>query len=99
MQQSFREKISRLHQNFAQGLAKLSGPQMGVMIITHHRKLLEYNIPQYTHVMLAGRIVETGDAKLAHELYSNGYAGVRERHPEEAAEEDAVKQPKIAAGV
>lgn len=73
----------------SEGLAKLSGPQMGVLIITHHRKLLEYNIPQYTHVMLAGRIVETGDAKLAQELYTNGYAGIRERHPVEAAEENS----------
>jgi Fe-S cluster assembly ATP-binding protein len=83
----------------SEGLAKLSGPQMGVLIITHHRKLLEYNVPQFTHVMLAGRIVETGDAALAHELYTNGYAGVRQRHPQEAAEEEAVKQPKVAAGV
>ncbi|MCA8992658.1 MAG: Fe-S cluster assembly ATPase SufC [Planctomycetaceae bacterium] len=71
----------------SEGLQKLSGPHMGVMIITHHERLLEYNIPQYTHVMLAGRIVETGDAALAHELHANGYAGVRERHPEAAAEE------------
>jgi len=82
----------------SEGLAKLSGPQMGVMIITHHRKLLEYNIPQFTHVMLAGRIVETGDAKLAQELYTNGYAGIRERHPEEAAEEVSVKGAPAVAG-
>ncbi len=81
----------------SEGLAKLSGPQMGVLIITHHRKLLEYNIPQYTHVMLAGRIVETGDAKLAQELYTNGYAGIRERHPEEAAEEDSLKETNVVA--
>lgn len=76
----------------SEGLKKLSGPHMGVLIITHHERLLEYNIPQYTHVMLAGRIVETGDAALAHELHSNGYAGVRERHPEAAAEEDAAQE-------
>lgn len=76
----------------SEGLRKLSGPHMGVLIITHHERLLEYNVPQYTHVMLAGRIVETGDAALAHELHSNGYAGVRERHPEAAAEEAAAKE-------
>ena len=53
----------------SEGLAKLSGEHMGTLIITHHERLLEYNIPQYTHVMLAGRIVETGDAALAHELH------------------------------
>lgn len=73
----------------SEGLSKLSGPGMGVLIITHHERLLEYNIPQFTHVMLAGRIVETGDAALAHELHSEGYTGVRQRHPEAAAEEDA----------
>jgi Fe-S cluster assembly ATP-binding protein len=35
--------------------------------------------------MLAGKIVETGDASLAHELHAHGYAGVRERHPAEAS--------------
>lgn len=71
----------------SEGLKRLSGPQMGSLIITHHERLLEYNIPQYTHVMLAGRIVETGDAALAHELHNHGYAAIRERHPVEAAEE------------
>ena len=71
----------------SEGLRKLSGPHMGVLIITHHERLLEMNIPKFTHVMLAGRIVETGDASLAHELHERGYAGVRERHPTVAAEE------------
>lgn len=69
----------------SEGLAKLSGPSMGVLIITHHERLLEYNPPKYTHVMLGGRIVETGDAALATDLHANGYAQVRERHPEAAA--------------
>jgi Fe-S cluster assembly ATP-binding protein len=80
----------------SEGLAKLSGEHMGVLIITHHERLLEYNVPNFTHVMLAGRIVETGDAALAHELHEQGYAGVRERHPQIAAEEK-VEQP-VGAG-
>ncbi|MCA8997569.1 MAG: Fe-S cluster assembly ATPase SufC [Planctomycetaceae bacterium] len=76
----------------SEGLQKLSGPHMGVLIITHHERLLEYNVPQFTHVMLAGRIVETGDAALAHDLHANGYAGIRERHPEAAAEEAAAQE-------
>ena len=71
----------------SEGLSKLSGPEMGVLIITHHERLLEFNVPQFTHVMLAGRIVETGDASLARELHANGYKSIRERHPEAAAEE------------
>lgn len=69
----------------SEGINRLSGPQMGVLIITHHERLLEFNHPQFTHVMLGGRIVETGDASLAHELHANGYASIRERHPTEAA--------------
>ena len=87
----------------SEGLQKLAGPQMGVLIITHHERLLEYNVPQFTHVMLAGKIVETGDASLARELHNNGYATVRERHPAEAAEEDerlkAVPATAVAAAV
>jgi Fe-S cluster assembly ATP-binding protein len=42
--------------------------------------------------MLGGRIVETGDAALANELHSNGYAEVRKRHPQAAAEEAAAEE-------
>jgi len=69
----------------SEGLARLSGPSMGVLIITHHERLLVFNKPQQTHVILAGRIVETGDAELARQLHSSGYAAVRERHPDAAA--------------
>jgi Fe-S cluster assembly ATP-binding protein len=69
----------------SEGLARLSGPNMGVLIITHHERLLVFNKPQQTHVILAGRIVETGDAELARQLHSSGYAAVRERHPDAAA--------------
>jgi Fe-S cluster assembly ATP-binding protein len=68
---------------------------MGSLIITHHERLLEYNIPQFTHVMLAGRIVETGNADLAQELHNQGYATVRERHPVEASEEEEVQQKAV----
>jgi Fe-S cluster assembly ATP-binding protein len=73
----------------SEGLARLAGPEMAVLIITHHERLLEFNKPHRTHVMLAGRIVETGDAALAHELHAHGYGGVRERHPDAAAQEKA----------
>jgi Fe-S cluster assembly ATP-binding protein len=69
----------------SEGLARLSGPNMGVLIITHHERLLVFNKPQQTHVILAGKIVETGDAELARQLHSSGYAAVRERHPDAAA--------------
>lgn len=71
----------------SQAVSRLSGPEMAIVIITHHERLLEFNKPQQTHVMLAGRIVESGDASLAHELHDQGYAGIRSRHPDVAAEE------------
>jgi len=80
----------------SEGVAQLAGKEMGVLIITHHERLLEFNTPQFTHVMLAGRIVETGDASLAAELHNQGYAGVRERHPNVAAEEE--KAAETVAG-
>jgi len=82
----------------SEGVQRLSGPEMGVLIITHHERLLEFNRPHFTHVMLAGRIVETGDASLAHELHANGYTTVRDRHPAEAAEE-AETHDETLAGV
>ena len=81
----------------SEGLAQLTGPDMGVLIITHHDRLLEYNRPQHTHVMLGGRIVESGDASLAQELHDNGYAGIRERHPDEAAREQQIAATEAAA--
>ncbi len=76
----------------SEGLAQLSGPDMGILIITHHERLLEFIPPQFTHVMLGGRIVETGDASLAHELHAHGYAEVRQRHPDAAAEDLQTRQ-------
>src|SRR5579863_6358895 len=83
----------------SEAISRLSGPDMAIIIITHHERLLEFNKPQQTHVMLAGRIVENGDARLAHELHDQGYAGIRARHPDVAAEEQeaaAAKKPEEA---
>jgi Fe-S cluster assembly ATP-binding protein len=81
----------------SESIAKLAGPDMAIIIITHHDRLLEFNRPQHTHVMLAGRIVERGDASLARELHDQGYTGVRGRHPDVAAEENAEKGQAVAA--
>ena len=82
----------------SEGVKRLAGPNnMGVLIITHHDRLLQYNVPQFTHVMLGGRIVETGDAELAHELHSKGYTDVRERHPDAAAEQEEVESVATSA--
>jgi Fe-S cluster assembly ATP-binding protein len=75
----------------SQSIAEIGGAQMGILIITHHDKLLEHNRPQYTHVMLGGRIVETGGPELADELHKSGYDRIRAAHPEAAADEEAMK--------
>lgn len=69
----------------SQSIAQIGGEEMGLLIITHHDKLLEHNPPTYAHVMLGGRIVETGGVELTQELHANGYERVRKSHPEAAA--------------
>jgi Fe-S cluster assembly ATP-binding protein len=69
----------------SQSIAEIGGADMGILIITHHDRLLEHNTPDYTHVMLGGRIVESGGKELARELYTQGYDRIRAEHPEDAA--------------
>lgn len=69
------------------GDEQLGGAKMGILIITHHDQLLERNTPDFTHVMLGGRIVETGGVELAKELYTEGYDRVRAAYPDDAMEE------------
>jgi len=76
----------------SQSIAEIGRSKMGILIITHHDKLLENNVPDKTHVMLGGRIVETGGPELARELHANGYDRIRADHPEAAAEEEAMRQ-------
>ena len=75
----------------SQSIAEIGGHEMGILIITHHEQLLEYNRPDYTHVMLGGRIVETGGPELALELHKQGYDRIRAAHPEAAADEEALE--------
>ncbi len=74
----------------SQSIAQIGGHEMGILIITHHEQLLEYNQPQFTHVMLGGRIVESGGPELAAELHKQGYDRVRAAYPEAQADEAAL---------
>jgi Fe-S cluster assembly ATP-binding protein len=82
----------------SQSIAEIGGAGMGILIITHHEQLLEHNVPLKTHVMLGGRIVETGGAELAAELHKKGYDRIRKAYPEAAAEEQAMTA-KVPAGI
>jgi Fe-S cluster assembly ATP-binding protein len=84
----------------SESIARIGGSGMGILIITHHEQLLEHNIPLRTHVMLGGRIVESGGPELAAELHKRGYERIRAAYPEAAAVErslrDAAPQPVSA---
>lgn len=57
----------------AHGVNQLMNPQMGLLLITHYQRLLDYIRPHFVHVMLDGKIVQSGGAGLALELENRGY--------------------------
>lgn len=61
------------------GVNALRGPELGVLLITHYQRILNYIKPDVVHVMMEGRIVETGGPDLALHLEEHGYDWVREK--------------------
>jgi Fe-S cluster assembly ATP-binding protein len=61
----------------AEGVNRLVGPEMGVMIITHYQRILRYIKPDHVHILLDGRIVKSGGAELAEALEEKGYDWIR----------------------
>jgi Fe-S cluster assembly ATP-binding protein len=57
----------------AEGVNRLRGPQLGVLLITHYTRILRYISPDVVHVMVGGRVVETGGPELADQLEAEGY--------------------------
>jgi len=62
----------------AEGVNKMRGPDLGVLLITHYQRLLNYIVPDRVHVMFDGQIVQSGGPELAEKLESEGYDWVRE---------------------
>jgi len=60
------------------GVNRLIGPDMGVLLITHYTRILEYIDPTVVNVMMDGKIVESGGPSLAHDLETHGYDLVRQ---------------------
>lgn len=83
----------------SQSIAEIGGAEMGLLIITHHDKLLEHNPPDFTHVMLGGRIVETGSIELANELHTEGYDRIRAAHPDAEADNKAMLDQEEPQGI
>ncbi len=61
------------------GVNALTGPDLGVIVITHYQRLLNYIKPDFVHVMMGGRIVESGGPDLAVSLEEHGYDWIREK--------------------
>ncbi len=62
----------------AEGINTLAGPEMGVLLITHYHRILNYVKPQYVHVMTDGKIAMSGGEELAAQLEEKGYAWLKE---------------------
>jgi Fe-S cluster assembly ATP-binding protein len=70
----------------ADGVNALMSKDLGVLVITHYQRLLNYIKPDYVHVMLDGRIVESGGPELALHLEEKGYNWIREKYDSVPAE-------------
>jgi len=62
----------------AHGVNSLRGPDIGILLITHYQRILNYIVPDHVHVMVQGRIVRSGGRELALELEERGYDWARE---------------------
>jgi len=60
----------------ADGVNKLRRPDNATIVVTHYQRLLNYIVPDFVHVLVNGRIVQSGGKELAMELEAHGYAGV-----------------------
>lgn len=70
----------------SEGVNSLSGDNLGILVITHYQRLLNYIKPDFVHILFDGRIVETGGPELALKLEEHGYDWVRDEFdkPEDA---------------
>ncbi len=60
----------------ATGINQLAGPRLGILLITHYQRILNYVTPHRVHVLISGRVVRSGGPELARELEEKGYEGL-----------------------
>ncbi len=60
----------------AGGVNALRSPERSILLITHYQRLLDYIQPDFVHVLVAGRIVRSGDKQLALQLEEKGYGWI-----------------------
>ena len=77
----------------AEGITASLNPEMGVLMITHYQRMLNYVTPQFVHVLMGGRIVMSGDKELSHQLEANGYDWVRDQIGLDASVTDEAPEP------
>ncbi len=63
----------------ADGVNAMRDPHRAFVVITHYQRLLDYIVPDFVHVMVDGRIVQSGDKSLALKLEEQGYSWIAER--------------------
>ena len=79
----------------AEGVNAMLNPNLGVLLITHYQRLLNYIKPDVVHVLAQGRIVKTGGRDLALKLEEEGYGPIlREAGLELTASDEALRVPQ-----
>jgi Fe-S cluster assembly ATP-binding protein len=68
----------------SQGINALRGPELGILLITHYQRMLNYVTPDFVHVLVGGRVVRSGGKELALELEERGYDQYQEERVLEA---------------
>ena len=66
----------------SEGVNALRGSDLGVIVITHYQRILDYIKPDFVHIMYEGRIVESGGPEMALRLEEQGYDWIREKYGE-----------------
>jgi Fe-S cluster assembly ATP-binding protein len=64
----------------SEGVNNLASPEVGMLLITHYQRLLDFIKPHFVHIMMDGRIVQSAGPELAHELEAKGYEGLRAQY-------------------
>ena len=63
----------------AEVVSNMTGPKMGVLLITHYQRILQYMKPQFVHIMVDGRIFQSGGPELAQLLEEKGYEWIEKQ--------------------
>ena len=82
----------------AKGINTLRSAERAMLVVTHYQRLLDYIVPDYVHVLHAGRIIRSGDKSLALELERKGYGwiGTDAKQPGQPGQPQQPQQPDAA---